>query len=268
VLGAAAALWVVVACLDISSPISGISSISFVMPATPSVVRGDSLRDTAGVVQPLRVDAFGPNGEKLTNVTVRFYVIDTANQLHVVDTTGIVTAGDTLSPNAAVFARVWSADGKSFLDTPLDTIPVVPRPDSATSDTNFTFVFDATASDTGSSALITPPFGVTVRGQADTVIPRYVVAFDLIRAPVPKSPTAGPSVVLTSSLSTAESTYAVTDASGRATIRLRLRVPALPASLFIPGAVDTAVVRFRVRYHGDTLPVSQSDSIIITLQSK
>ena len=278
VLGAAAALWLGVACLDVSSPVSGIASISFVTSATPSVVRGDSLRDTNGVAQPLHVDAFGANGEKLSNVIVKYYAIDTAHQLHVDSVNGFVWAGDTLtgnmvSPNAAIFARVWPAKGKGFLDTPLDTIPVVAPPDSANADTNFTFVFDA-AADSSSSALITLPFGLTLRANADTVVPKYLVGFELGRVPVPRSSAAGPFVVLTSALSTAETTYAVTDGSGRAVLRLRLRTTALPLGLAAPGAVDTAVVRFRIWNFDPKLrtrkliPILPADSIIITIQSK
>ena len=276
VLAAAAGLWAIAACLDVSSPVSGVLSISFLKSATPSVVRGDSLRDTAGVPQPLEVDAFGANGAKLSDVVVRYYVIDTTRHLHVDSLTGFVWGdSNVVSPNGAIFARVRPANGKGFLDTPLDTIPIVPTPDSITRDTNFTFVFDAATPDTASSALITPAFGVTVRGAADTVIPKYVVVFDTVRVPAPRSASAGPSVVLTSAVSAAESTLAVTDGSGHAALRLRLRIAALPATLLSPGGVDTAVIRFRVRYYDRLqkktilLPASQqSDTIIITLKSK
>jgi hypothetical protein len=272
VLGAAAALWLGVACLDVSSPVSGITSISFLMPATPSVVRHDSLRDTLGAAQPLRVYAFAANGDTVRDVVVRFFAIDTTHQLHVDSITGYVWGDTMVSPNAAIFARVRPANGKGFLDTPLDTIPVVPPPKTAVSDTNFLFTFDPTVHDTNSSVFISAPFGVTLKGDADTTIQKYIVGFQLVRSPTPRTSPTDSTVVLTSPLSTAESTYAVTDASGRATLRLRLRLAAVPTALLL-GGVDTAVVRFRIRYFDPTLrqsvliPVAP-DSIIITIQSK
>lgn len=268
VLAAVAGLWAIAACLDVSSPVSGILSISFIRSATPSVVRGDSLRDTAGVAQQLQVDAFGAGGAKRSDVIVRYYVIDTTHHLHVDSLTGFVWGdSDIVSPNGAVFARVRPPNGKGFIDTPLDTIPIIPEPKSAVRDTDFIFTFDPLASDTNSSALISAPFGVIVKGNADTTIQKYVVGFDLVRSPTPRANDLGPSLLLTSTLSPAESTYAVTDASGRASLRLRLRLAAVPASL-LSGGTDTAVVRFRIRYHGDTLPVTENDSIIITIHAK
>lgn len=269
VLAGAAAAWIGVACLDVSSPISGIASISRIIVPTPSVVEHDSLRDTLGQAKPLQVYAFAANGDTVRDALVRFFVIDATHNLHVDSATGIVT-GDSLAPNAAVFARVTPGNGKGSLDTPPDTIPVVPVPDSAVRDTNFVFTFDPLQSDTNSSALLSAPFGVAVRGHsevsADTPVPRYLVGFELRRIPTPKSNDVGKTVVLTSALSTSDSSYAITDASGHATLRLRIRLRAIPAAL-LTGGVDTAVVKFHVRYKAE-LKIVPSDSIIITIQAK
>src|SRR6185503_16619414 len=57
------ALWLGVSCLDISSPVTGIAAITPIIAPTPSVVTGDTLRDTLGRVDSLRVFAFAPNGD-------------------------------------------------------------------------------------------------------------------------------------------------------------------------------------------------------------
>lgn len=266
-LAAVGGVWITVACLDVSSPISGIASISRIITSAPSVVTGDSLRDTTGAATRLQVFAYGPTGDVVTDLVVRYYVIDTTHQLHVDSISGFVW-GDTLSPNAAIFARVSPASGKGSLDTPLDTIPVVPAPAGATSDTNFTFLFDpGTTPDTNVAGLISLPFGVTLKANSGTPVQKYLVGFDVVRAPAPKSSDVGPTVVLSSPLSTNDSTYAISDASGRATLRLRVRKSALTGAL-LGGASDTAVVRFRVWLRGQTLPVTPSDSIIITVRRK
>jgi hypothetical protein len=265
-LAAAGALWAVVACLDISSPVSGILSITPIIVPTPSVVTGDSLRDTAGNVMPLQVIAFGANGDTVKDAVVRFFVVDTTHQLHVDSVRGVVW-GDTLTSNGAVFARVTPAKGKGSLVTPLDTIPIIPVPVSAAADTNFVFAFDATATDTNAVSSISSPFGVTVRGNGGVAIQKYVVGFELVRAPIPKANDVGPTLLLISSLSTNDSTYAVTDATGHATLRLRLRLSATPRTLNA-GGTDTAIVRFHVQYKGTPLQFTTPDSIIITIRAK
>jgi hypothetical protein len=269
-IASAAAVWLAVACLDVSSPITGIASISRIVAPTPSVVVGDSLRDTSGTAQPLRVYVFGPKGDTVKDAVVRFFAVDTLHKIHVDSMTGVVWADDSVSPNAAVFASVQPASGKGSLVTPLDTIPVIPVPVSATRDTSFLFTATAPTipTDTLSSGLISPPFGVVVQGAGNTPIQKYVVGFQLLYAPPARADGVGPTVVPTSALSNTDSTYAITDASGRATIRLRLRVSAINSNLLLGTATDSAVVQMHVRYHGTDLPVTPSGPIVIRLQVK
>src|SRR5437868_855659 len=68
----------------------------------------------------------------------------------------------------------------------LPTLPVVPKPISATKDTDFSFTFDPGVTDTLSTALVSPAMNVTVHGTADTTIQSYVVSYQIIRTPVSK----------------------------------------------------------------------------------
>lgn len=258
---AAAAASIGVACLDVSSPISGITSISRIIAPTPSVVEGDTLRDTTGAASRLRVLVFGSKGTPVQDAVIRYFVIDSTHKLHVDSVTGLLW-GDSLSPNAAVFARVMPASGKGSLDTPIDTIPVVPTPLSATRDTNFVFAFDPTASDSNSASLISAPFGLTVKGNADTPVQKYLVGFKLVYSPPARAGDVGPTLVLISALSTNDSTYAITDAQGHAAVRLRIRLHALS------GLTDSAVVAMQVRYKDTLLPILGSDTIVISIQPK
>src|SRR3954466_7367762 len=89
------ALWLVVACLDVSSPVSGILAITPVLLPTPSVVVGDVSRDTPGAPAPLRVLAFGPHGDtlKASDINVVFIAIDSTQQLTVDSLTGVAHGG-------------------------------------------------------------------------------------------------------------------------------------------------------------------------------
>jgi hypothetical protein len=135
-----------------------------------------------------------------------------------------------------------------------------------TRDTNFLFQFNALEKDTTAADLISQPFGGTVLASGDTAVPKYVVGFELVHRPIPKgSDTA--TVVLISALSTNDSSYAVTDASGHATLRLKVRKAALRDSVSTGLIPDTAMVVLRVHGKSGTLvPVTPPDTIIIAIR--
>ena len=261
---AVAAAWLVVACLDIASPVTGISAITTVLLPTPSVVVKDSLRDTLGVATPLAVYAFAPNGDTVRDVTVRFFAIDSTQKLHVDSTTGYVW-GDSLSPLAKVVARVTPANGKGAIQTLQVPLPVVPTPIGATkADALINFPFDPTTLDTLGSGVLSPTLDVKVAGNADTTIQSYVVSYTIVR--MPKSKIAGQPTVRILDRTGNDSTIAITSSSGVASRQLRVRLAAIPDVLRIPPATDTVVVQVRVRYRQQLLPVTPSDSFKLVLR--
>lgn len=265
VIAGAAALVIVVACLDVTSPVTGIASITNVILPTPSVVEQDTSRDTIGRMDSLRVVAFAPNGDTVRDPVVRFFVIDPTAKLRVDSITG-VAYGDSLSPNAKVFARVTPANGKGVLQTVLVPLPVVPTPDRVSQDTNIVFSFviltSATPADTLTSGLISPAFGDTVRGKADTLVPSYVVRYEIVRSP--PSTNGEPTVVL-SDVSGHKSSVFVTDAAGHAAAHLRVRPRSLSPEL-TGGAPDSVFVVARAQYRGDPLTITPTDTFKITIR--
>ena len=67
---------VAVACLDMSAP-SGAASISLLQLPSPSVVRGDTMRDSAGNVAPVTVTSFNVQGEPIPTIPFETFVLDT-----------------------------------------------------------------------------------------------------------------------------------------------------------------------------------------------
>ena len=263
---AVAAAWLAVACLDISSPVTGITAITSVLLPTPSVVVNDSLRDTLGQVQPLAVHAFGPNGDQLpdADIIVRYFAVDSTHKLHVDSTTGYAW-GDSLSPLARVVARVTPADGKGTIQTLQVPLPVVPTPVRATKgDSLIDFPFDPTTHDTLSSTVLSPTLDVKVVGNADTAVQSYVVSYKIVRMPTSKF--AGEPTVRILDRTGNDSTIAITSSSGIASRQLRVRVTAIPEVLLVPPATDTVVVQVRVLYQGRALPVTQTDSFKLVLR--
>lgn len=267
---AVVALWIAVACLDVSSPVTGITAISSVILPTPSIVTGDSMRDTLGVPQPLQVVAFGPKGETLpaSDITVQFTAIDSTNQLHVNSVTGRA-AGDSLSPLAKVVAVVTPVNGKGSIQTVQVPVPIVPVPNSGLRSNDTTFVFNPadTPSDSMNLNLVSPPLSVTVyASKTDTVVPSYIVSYQIVRAPASNGN--GPTVVFYNP-SGNDSTIAVTNTNGVASRQLRMRPGAIASTALLTGAAtDTINVFVRVLYHGKPIPIAKDSLFIVPVRAQ
>jgi hypothetical protein len=268
--GAVVTLWIVVACLDVSSPVAGIGSISSVILPTPSIVVHDSMRDTLGNVQPLQVEAFAPNGVRIpeSDIIVRYTVIDSTNQLRVDSITG-KAAGDTMSPLAKVVAVVRPVNGKGSIQTVQIPVPVVPVPHSGvrSNDTTFVFQLNGVTADSLNSNLVSPPLNVTVYAlTTDTTIQSYIVSYEIVEAP--DSNATGPSVVFYNP-SGNDSSIAVTNQSGLATRQLRIRPGAIASAALLTGAAtDTIKVFVRVLYHGGPIPIAKDSLFIVPVRAQ
>lgn len=257
------AIWVGASCLDISSPVTGIVAITGVIAPTPSVVTGDSLVDSLGNVDSLRVYAFGPNGDTVRDAVVRFISTDTTGKLKVDSISG-KAFGVSLSPIASVVARVSPANGSGFLQTPRLLLPVVPVPRSVSLGNDpgtFTFVAATPQSDSLSSNLLSPALPATVRANADTTVPSYLVSYELVDWPGKGQP--GPASVLLVDDNNRPSTVDTTDGSGIASRRLRVRTSSMPAAV-LAGGTDTAIVNVTARYKG--IPIGQTHSYIVPIR--
>src|SRR3981081_3964751 len=109
------------ACGDVSGSSTSVLSIQFDSLAAPSVVVGDTLRDTTGAVIVPKVHAFNFKGEEILPAPVRFVSPDSGV---VVDSlTGIVVADSLRSTPARIVATVGGLQAIQKVDVTL-------RPDS------------------------------------------------------------------------------------------------------------------------------------------
>jgi hypothetical protein len=122
------------ACVRIETAPDGVTSAQLVDVA-PSIVVGDTLRDSLGAAARLRAVAFGQNGDTLRGDGVRYFAVPitadaaTDGELPVtVDSiSGVVVARPAfIASRVRLSARVA---GRLQL---LDTVDIVPRPDSMT----------------------------------------------------------------------------------------------------------------------------------------
>ena len=224
-IGAATAI---LACTEIPTGANDILSVQFNPLPSPSVVVGDSLRDSLGVVQVPTVTAFNFSGGEVADPPVVFLALDRG--IHVDSTTGIVT-GDSVRTGARISARV----GGLGVST---SIAVTLRPDSIAplnvSDSLLYSLLD--------TLNVSDPIGVKVfntTAKIDTAQPvgSYLVSFLVDPADSIVGRLVADAGARASSLDT-------TDASGNASRRVRIDVTKLR------GQMDSIIVHAFVRYRG------------------
>jgi len=216
------------ACTDVSGSSTSVLSIQFDSLAAPSVVVGDTLRDTTGAVITPVVHAFNFEGEEITPVTVRFQSPDSGI---VVDSITGTIFGDSLrSTPARIVATVGSLQAIQKVDLTLRPDVVVGLNDR---DSLSYSLLDTTLN-------VSPQLTVKLtHGVApdDSVVKSYIVSFAIVSQSNPQlgeliNGAGKPSVVDT------------TDTNGVAGRAIRLH----PASL--TAVVDSIIVNATARYRG------------------
>jgi hypothetical protein len=219
-----------VACEDISGNETSVLSIQFDSLATPSVVVGDTLRDTTGVVFLPVVHAFNFNGDEIPSPAVWFQSPDSG--ITVDSATGIIV-GDSLRSNAArVIATIGGLQAIQKVEVTLrpDLIAAVHSLDSLSYS-----LLDTTQN-------VSPALTVKLsHGTApnDSAVKSYIVSFSIISQSDPQ---------LAELINDAKrlSVVDTTDASGIAGRAIRLH----PLFLAPGTSVDSIVVNASARYRG------------------
>lgn len=264
------------ACVEISAAEQGVLAIRL-DPILPSIVAGDTLRDSLGKAQRLHGVAFGEGGDSVVGATFEYgYVplgrdtVTGARPALVVDPkTGLVRA-DSL-PGVAQ-ARVSVRFGNRLQI--LDTLAIVRRPQRlarvATTDT-LTLSYLCIDASTGlrtDTLLATSSAAMAVRlsgdsAGADVPVPSYLVRYRIVQPtsiPVGPSPYGDqrPALYLTNGRVDRPIGHDTTNASGQTTTALRIVPPLFPgasapsevrveARAFVAGRQVGDSVPFRVR---------------------
>ena len=230
------------ACVKISDNSTSVLSIEFDSFASPSVVLGDSLRDTAGTVAAPVVHAFNYLGEEIESPPVRFYAPDPG--VSVDSITGVITADSLRSTPARIVATVGSLQA-------IRTIEVTLRPDliaPATGRTTLSYSLVDSTRNVSDPVTVKVTHGTPV---ADTAVRSYIVSFAVVSGGDPRLA----ELVNGGTLSSIDTT----DASGVAGRALRIR------PLFLTTAVDSVLVDATVKYRGT--PVTGSPvRLVVVLQ--
>lgn len=219
------------ACTDVSGSSSSVLSIQFDSLAAPSVVVGDTLRDTTGAVIIPVVHAFNFDGDEIPSVAVRFQSPDSGI---VVDSiTGIIVGDSLRSTPARIVASVGNLQAIQRLDLTL-------RPDLVAGlhdrDSLSYSLLDTTLN-VSSQLTVKLTHGVTPN---DSVVKSYIVSFAIVSQSDPQlgeliNDAGKPSVVDT------------TDVNGVAGRAIRLH----PLHIITP--IDSIIVNATARYRGSEI---------------
>jgi hypothetical protein len=163
------------ACADVPTDPTLVFSMSIDSAPSPSVVAGDTLRDTNGVVKPLTGEAYNLQGKLLSNVLVRFTSL-TTTQLTINTSNFAIGArrGDSV---ARIVATAQTLQSLPFF------LPVVLRPDSilyADSDSITTMALSLTSPDTTSAGLDIVLRHIPDSLNGDSVTRTYIVHYQII----------------------------------------------------------------------------------------
>jgi hypothetical protein len=216
------------ACSDIISSSASVLSIVFDSLAAPSVVVGDTLRDTTGAVVRPVVHVFNFKGEEVAQAPVYFLSPDSG--VTVDSATGIVTADSLRSTPARIVATIGTLQAVQNVDVTL-------RPDSLQAvnalDSLHYSVVDTTLN-------VSPLLQVKLtHGIApdDSAVKSWIVSFAIVAQSDPRLGELVNDAGLASIVDT-------TDASGMAGRKIRVH------PLFITSAVDSIVVNATAKYRG------------------
>ncbi len=221
---------ILVACTEIPSGEGDLLSFEFRPLPSPSVVVGDTLRDSTGLVTPLRVFAFNYDGDTIASPAVTFRAVDAG--IRVDGLTGLVV-GDSVQPRARVLASLDGFEGTV-------AIAVTYRPDTAVV-VNARDSVSYSLSDTAGN--VSAAMGLRLihgRVQGDTSVASYPVSFRIVSA------TAGVAKLVNDNGSTVSSSD-TTDAGGTATRKIRIDQTRLTS------LVDSVIVEAIARYRGSNV---------------
>ena len=227
------------ACRDIPAPEGGVLSVSRIQLPLPGVVAGDTMRDSTGAVAPVRIIAYGLNGQPLDpQPAPDFFVGDGAH--FVLDS---LLVGDSADRRVGIIASVGS------IQTLPESVTVTRRPDTlvAADSTRHLRTWSLVTFDTvvNSAELTTI---VQHREPGDTSgVNAVIVHYEILSAPAPTATGTDPGPSIQIMNGNRVSARDTTSGGGRAARVARLRVAAFS------GLLDSAVVRATASYRGATL---------------
>jgi hypothetical protein len=250
-----------VACTDVSTDPNAVLAIRFDGAEYPSIVFGDSLRDSTGALQAVRATALNYKGDAIANPTFVFSSPDTSLQLFA---------------DGKVFARARKADGApalvfatiGSLQSQPDSLFIVQRADSikALKQVDTVAFESGVGAASGPDSIRFQVWGDTAAGKPKALVPKWLVSFRLTHrgVTIPASDTAFAFVGETNSSTTNPARFQrivdTTGTDGLAGRRVFIRTLTVNE--------DTVVVIATIRQRkANTAPIADSTLVVIRKKS-
>jgi len=203
---------VAAACNEVGTNPNTPVAIQLEAPASPSVLLGDTLRDSLGRAAPLHVVVFNYKNDSIAGIPVSFLAVDSLGAVTVDPALGIVV-GHQLVSQVLVVATAAGLQSIADTITVVDTPSVMVAEDSARDSIDFSFA----------GGLRDTLLTVRVRlvHQPDTAaVPKYAVHYTILH-PAPYDNTDSTNVQLVKNSNVAQ-LVDTTDATGSTNLALRL----------------------------------------------
>ena len=226
--------------MDMSAP-KGATSISVLQLPSPSVVAGDSMRDSLGVVKPITVIAYDGAGFPILDAVAQIFVTDTTKFAHI--TPAAILVGDSVGQ-----ARLTGQVGG--LQTPGIGVPVTYRPAKILAGAPAAPLVPVPGTDSATS-LASSTVNTLVRSLQDSASQGIIVRFKITYLPTNKSGTTRVVAYLAGDGNVPQSRD-TTDASGSARIRVVVVAFALDPNVVF-GRADSVVVQAESFHNGKLL---------------
>jgi hypothetical protein len=233
-----------VACLDLSAPI-GPASISTIQLPAAFVVRGDTMRDSAGTPAPPVVNQFNSKGQLIGGNAPQFFILDSAPAAHFDPTTGVLV-GDHLG----TVNFIGQIRG---LQTPTVSVAVTVQPTVIDRGTGAKDTIQAPLTQDTTVAPGSSQIPIVVRGAGDTTVQGVVVHYVITRTLA--SNNAKPAVYITRGAGGPLTTTDTTNVLGNAANDLlNVRASFLADVAIATGQkVDSVIVQATASYKGTPL---------------
>jgi hypothetical protein len=223
-----AILAAIIHCTDLPTDPNEVFSLTFDPLPFPSVVQGDSLRDSMGVAVPVHARAFNVDGDEVTSAAVLYSTLDTTVTID--QTLGWLVGTGARKSQARLLAQAGS------LQTPSQTITVTSSPTTVVAgDTAWTLQYAFTDSTATSEPLSVKLYHGAVH--ADSTVAGWLVSFRIVYP-------ADTAFAHTVSTPGTVSLVDTTGADGVAGRSVQIRTALLPA------AEDSVIVEAMVKYLG------------------
>ena len=214
----------VAACTEISANKNEVLSVQFDTLASPSVVVGDSLRDTTGAIAYPTVTAFNFQGTTIESPTVRYHALDRGVTMD--SLTGLIVGDSLRGTPVRIIASVGPIQAQQLLALSLRPTAISASP---ARDTLLYSLLDTTKN-------VSKIVGVKlIHVTADSIVPLYIVSFQIVSGNL----TAADLVNEAGKPSHVDTT----DASGIAGREIRLRTGSLSGT-------DSVVINATAKYRG------------------